>query len=107
MADWQHLNIEGLGPIQRVTATFQVGPPLAWLPFPAFKVKVIERTGGSYLGVPNVAVRAADGSPDWVSGLGDTAEEALEDALNNFVRSLDGRQELPEGAFVWSDPHDF
>jgi hypothetical protein len=107
MTDWRHLSIEGLGPVERVAAMFQVGPPLTWLPFAAFKVKVIERAGDTFLGVPNVAVLAADGSPHWVSGLGDTAEEALEDALNHFVRSLDGRQDLPEDAFVWSDPHDF
>src|SRR4051794_21063686 len=107
MADWQHLRVEGLGPVERVAAIFQVGPPLAWLPFASFKVKVVERPDGSFLGVPNVAVRAADGSPDWVGGLGDTVEEALEDALNYLVRSLDGRRDLPEDAFAWSDLHDF
>jgi hypothetical protein len=107
MAGWRQLSVEGLGPVRRVAATFQVGPPLARLPFAALKVKVIERADGSFLGVPNVAVRDPDGTPDWISGPGGTIEEALEDALNYFVKSLDERQDLSAGSFTWSDPHDF
>lgn len=107
MADWRTLNIVGLGPAGRVAATFQIGPPLAWLPFASFKVKVIERADGSFLGVPNVAVRSTDGMPDWISGLGDTVDDALEDALNYLVRSLGGREDLPVDSFVWADRDDF
>lgn len=107
MPTWQHLKVEGLGPVTRVAAVFQIGPPLEWMPFPSFKVKVLERGNGSFLGVPNVCVKAPDGSPEGTSGLGSTVEEALEDAMNYFVQSLDDRRDLPEDAFVWSDPEEF
>ena len=64
MPDWRDLRLDGLGPITRVVAIFQVGPPLERLPFPSFKVKVIERAGadGRYLAVLNICLRAgADG----------------------------------------------
>lgn len=107
MPTWQHLKVEGLGPATRVAAVFQIGPPLGWLPFPSFKVKVLERGDGSFLGVPNVCVKALDGSPQWTSGLGSTVEQALEDALNYFVLSLDDRRDLSEHAFMWTAPEEF
>ncbi len=104
---WRQIRFEGLGPISHVAAVFQVGPPLAALPFASLKVKVVERADGSFLGVPNVAVLASDGSPDWVSGLGGTVEEALADALHSFEMSLGGRSELSEACFAWAAPEDF
>ena len=104
---WRQHCVEGLGPISRVAAVFQVGPPLAALPFASLKVKVVERADCSFLGVPNVAVMASDGSPDWVSGMGSTVEEALADALRYFVSSLGGRSGLGEESFAWAAPEDF
>jgi hypothetical protein len=102
MPTWRSLRVDGLGPIQRVASVFQIGPPLGWLSFPSFKVKVLERVDGSFLGVLNVAVRGHDGSPEWTSGLGATVEEALEDALNRFVETLCGRGDLPDESFAWA-----
>jgi hypothetical protein len=107
MTDWRNLKVEGLGPVAREVAVFQVGPPLARLPFASFKVKVIERPDGSYLGLPNVARRSADGSPDWIGGLGASIEEALEDTLRWFVRSLNEDDDTTEEDFVWAAPEDF
>jgi hypothetical protein len=107
MPDWRSLRIDGLGPIQRLAAVFQVGPPLARLPFPSFKVKVLERADGSFVAVLNVAIRAADGSPDWEAGLGDSVEEALEEALVRFARSLGDDGILSECAFAWADAGEF
>lgn len=107
MSDWRELRVEGLGPIERVVAIFQIGPPLERLPFPSFKVKVIERGNGSFLAVLNVAVNGPDGHWDGEAGLGGTAEEALEDALRRFVRLLNERQTVSESDFIWSDPSEF
>jgi hypothetical protein len=107
MPTWRSLKVDGLGPIQRVASVFQVGPPLDWLPFPSFQVKVLERGDGSFLGVPNVAVRNHDGSPEWTSGLGTTVAEALEDALNRFVETLSGRRDLSDESFAWADLGEF
>jgi hypothetical protein len=107
MSDWRKLRVEGLGPISRQVSVFQVGPPLARLPFASFKIKVIERPDGSFLGVPNVACRSGDGSPDWISGLGSSAEEALEDTLRRFVISVSAREGVTDADFEWAAPEDF
>jgi hypothetical protein len=107
MIDWRHLKVEGLGPVSRQVAVFQIGPPLTHLPFACFKVKVIERPDGSYLGVPNVARRSVDGSPDWIAGLGPSIEEALEDTLRWFARSARMGDAATEEDFVWADPEEF
>ena len=107
MTDWRRMRIDGLGPIERVVAVFRVGPPLERLPFPSFKVKVVERANGSFVAIPNVAVLASDGSPDWEAGLGRTIEEALEDALKRFVRILDERRPETDVDFAWSDSSEF
>lgn len=107
MPDWRELRVEGLGPIARVVAVFQVGPPLQRLPFSSFKVKVLERANGSFLAIPNVAALGQDGHPMWEAGLGDSLEEALEDALKRFVRNVDERMATSESQFAWSDPKEF
>jgi hypothetical protein len=104
---WRNLRVDGLGPVSRVAAVFQVGPPVAALPFASLKVKVIERADGSFLGVPNVARRTPDGSPDWVGGLGASIEESLEDTLRWFARSVGNGEGLREDDFEWAAPEDF
>lgn len=107
MTDWRALRVEGLGPIDRIVGVFQIGPPLERLPFPSFKVKVIERSNGSFLAALNVAIIADDGYPDGEAGLGETVEEALSDALHRFVRLLEERKPQSEADFSWSDPIEF
>jgi hypothetical protein len=107
MGDWRSMRVGGLGPIDRVVGVFQVGPPLERLPFASFKIKVLERSNGSFLAVPNVAVLAENGFPTGEAGLGGTLEEALEDALKRFVRLLDERMPESEADFVWSNPAEF
>ena len=106
MADWRALRVEGLGPVSREVAVFQVGPPLARLPFASFKVKIIERDNQSFLAIPNVARRLPDGSPDWTAGLGNSIDEALEDALRYFAESIgDGSDSLED--YEWAAVEDF
>jgi hypothetical protein len=68
---------------------------------------VVERPDGSFLGVPNVAIRSSDGSPDWISGLGGSVDEALEDTLRYFVRSVGGNVNLTLEDFEWAASEDF
>ena len=107
MPDWRELRVAGLGPIDRVVAIFQVGPPLKRVPFPSFKVKVVERANGSFLAVLNLRPLGPDGHPDAEAGLGDTVEEALEDALRRFARIIDERKLNSEADFAWADPEEF
>jgi hypothetical protein len=109
MPDWRELRVEGLGPIERVVAVFQIGPPLEWLPFPSFKAKVVERVSADspYVAVLNVALRGPDGHRDGQAGIGDTVEAALEDALRRFAQAVKERGPVTEDDFVWSDPTEF
>lgn len=107
MPGWRELRVKGLGPLDRVVAVFQVGPPLERVPFPSFKVKVIDRANGSFLAVANVATLGPDGHPTGEAGLGDSVDEALEDALRRFVRILDERKPNSEADFARSAPEEF
>lgn len=103
--------IEGIARIDRISAVFEVWPEGNAVPFAKFKVKVIERAGGDFLGVPNVAVRnPATGHPEYTSGLGKTVEEALADAIKYFLKEIKQNtpaHDLSEADFVWSASEDF
>ncbi len=80
-------------------------------PFAKMKVKVLDRSKGDYLAVPNLAFRnPVSGAPEYTSGLGNTIEEAVDDLLVRFVsevRSCKSGDELTDADFEWSAPEDF
>lgn len=97
--------------VERVVAEFHV-----WLgalfPFATMKVRVLERNRGEgFLAVSNLLVLNRESRlPDYSSGIADTIEGALEDALCRFVELA--RENLPadgftESDFTWSAPEDF
>jgi len=104
MADWRTLSFQGFRVVERIAAVFEVGPPLPEpIPFAGFQVKVLERRNGSFAAFLNVAVRGADGNADSIAGLGDTVDEALEDALIWFWRMVQERSASRPEDFVWTD----
>ena len=102
--------MDGVIRIDKTVAILEV-----WLdatfPFAKMKVKVLDRSKGDFLAVPNLALRnPASGSPEYTSGLGSTIEEAVNDLLVAFfseVRSYKSDNELTEADFEWSAPEDF
>ncbi|MES1213107.1 MAG: hypothetical protein ABUL64_00835 [Singulisphaera sp.] len=97
--------------VERVVAEFNV-----WLgelfPFAKMKVKVIERNiGEGFLAVPNLVVRnRLSHDPEYISGISDTIDGALDDAICRFVELA--RQNAPESGlteadFIWSAAEDF
>jgi hypothetical protein len=96
--------------IDRVAGQFEV-----WLdesfPFAKMKVKVLERSPRDFLAVSNVFIRNINSQdPQYISGLGDSIEEALEDLMTRFLGDV--RDNLPESGlseadFEWSSPEDF
>ncbi len=102
--------IEGVVRIDRVAEVFEIWPAEEF-PLAKFKVKVLQREDGQFLGVPNVAIKnPVTGEPEWTSGLGDSIEEALQDALRYFFREVeDNRCDRPlaEEDFCWANPDDF
>jgi hypothetical protein len=79
-------------------------------PFAKMKVKVLERSS-DFLAVPNLIFRnPSTGDPEYVSGLGDTSDEAIHDLLERFVadvKRLKPEGDLAESDFEWSAPEDF
>jgi len=102
--------MRGVARIDRVAAVFEVWSD-GTFPFAKFKVKVVERSGDGFLGIPNVAIRNQEtGEPEYTSGLGKTIEEALLDTLTYFAREVEqntGRRELSNTDFIWSAFEDF
>ena len=102
--------MDGIIRIDKVVSELEV-----WLdasfPFAKFKVKVLERSNGDYLAVPNLARRdRVSGERDGLSGLGDDPEEAVNDLLARFVSNVRENSigiELSEADFEWSAPEDF
>ncbi|NLS91754.1 MAG: hypothetical protein GXX96_06185 [Planctomycetaceae bacterium] len=96
--------------IDRVVAIFEVWPRTDF-PITKFKVKVLQRADAKFLGVPNAAIKnAVTGNPEWTSGMGDSIEEALKDAIRYFfleVRQNRSDDSLTENDFSWASPEDF
>jgi hypothetical protein len=102
--------MDGVIRIDKVVAMLEV-----WLdatfPIAKMKVKVLDRSQGDFLAVPNLAFRdPTSGAHEYISGLGDTAEEAVNDLLVRFIsefRSQKPSNELTEADFEWSAPEEF
>jgi hypothetical protein len=106
---WTDIKIPGVT-IHRIAGMFEI-----WaggkLPFPTFRIKIIERPGAGFAGFLNVAVKnRADGSAEWTGGLGDSLESALEVAIANFFQEIEKHKpdhELTEADFLWALPENF
>ena len=104
------VQMDGIIKIDKVVANLEV-----WLdptfPFAKMKVKVLERSPGDFLAVPNLAWRnAALNEAEYTSGLGGSAEEAVRDLLERFVSEVREQSSggiLTETDFEWSAPEDF
>ncbi|MDQ3335208.1 MAG: hypothetical protein M4D80_08600 [Myxococcota bacterium] len=103
--DWKTANLFGATDISRICGVYEIGSMK--VPGTKFKIKVLERGRGDFLAVPNVCLKASDGSEDWIAGLGKTELEALEDALKWFMGALQQREHVVPEDFEWSDPNDF
>jgi hypothetical protein len=106
MSTWRDIKIDHINLIEKLVAEFNVCA-IQIVPYGKFKVRVFEHPDGSFTGYPNIAVKNAQGSPDWMSGWGKTVDEALEDTIRQFLMTVGGRLDLPAEAFEYSDPHDF
>lgn len=71
-----------------------------------FKVKVVERAD-DFAAFVNVLAKDAEGMPDYLSGIGRSEREAIEDLMRRFMKSLETSSPQTEDDFEWSDPHDF
>jgi len=106
MSSWKTINLFGAARIARVVGIYEITLPRR-VPGGSFKIKVIESMDGSFAAFPNVCLKSSIGEPEWISGLGRSEAEALEDALRWFMRELDARPSVKDDDFEWSDPIDF
>ncbi|WHI48020.1 hypothetical protein ACJJIE_09915 [Microbulbifer sp. TRSA001] len=104
MKDWTLINSDKFGPISKIVAVFQVGPPLKDLAIPCIKIKILENKSGKFIGTPNIAVMGQDDHPQWISGFGETPEAALIDTLEEFYNTA---KKVSEEDFVYSKSDDF
>jgi hypothetical protein len=102
---WLKANLHGAGAIARLCAVYEITDTR--IPGSRFKAKVLQRGDAEYIASLNVCLKDAQGSPDWMAGLGRTELEALEDALKWFMSALKRRDSLGPDDFEWSDPLDF
>lgn len=104
--NWKDVNLSGTTMLSRVSAEYEVIAPK--VPYGGrFKIKVLERMDGSFFAVPNVCLKTADGSPDWLGGSGRSEAEALENVLRSFMNEIQKREPCVPDEFEWSDPADF
>jgi hypothetical protein len=103
-------DVNGVIRIDRVVEQLEI-----WLdqsfPFAKVRVKVLERSSGDFLAVPNVNVlNRTSREPEYISGLGSTVDEAVDDLLVRFVEGV--REHTPinglaESDFEWAASEDF
>jgi hypothetical protein len=104
--DWRAINLYGAASISRVVGVFEVSD-LRGVPWTRYKIKVLERGAGDFIALPNVCVKGEHGVPEWMSGLGRTDIEALQDLVERLGEMLRSRSNWRPEDFEWSDPHDF
>ncbi|WP_157604918.1 hypothetical protein [Schlesneria paludicola] len=103
--------MDGIVRITRVVALFDIWVDTDLFPFLKMKVKVVEKSEGSYLALMNVHRRdRTSGETDYLSGFADTVDAAIADLLTTFVSEV--REHVPEGGlidndFEWSDHENF
>ncbi len=106
---WDTLQIAGIQRIERVVAEFYV--ECSDIPSRYFRVKILEAANGTYIGRLNVSLKNADDAPDWIAGLGASVDEALADAIEQFVGQLDQcgepQHHLTAADFEWAACEDF
>jgi hypothetical protein len=106
---WDQIAIDGILSIDRVVAEFRIESPD--IPSRYFRVKITETNTNRYIGRCNVSINSTDNCPEWILGMGNSIDEALEDTLQQFVRSLQqhkgDRSFLEEEDFTWADCEDF
>ena len=107
LEDWKKLKIAKVAQIERAVAEFRVWS-IEIFPYAKIKVKILEDSHGSYMGMPNMAAkRRRDGSPDWISGSGKSVAEALEDTIKHVLDSIAENGAVSENDFEWSALEDF
>src|SRR5262245_3865777 len=103
---WRDVKLFGATRISRVCGIYEIIETTK-VPGTKFKVKVLERGPGDFVAIPNICLKAPDGSPDGMAGLGRSEVEALQDALKWFMGELAKRDSCTPDDFEWSDPVDF
>jgi hypothetical protein len=107
---WKTIQAIGIQRIERVVAEFYV--ECSDIPSRYFRVKVTEDNQGHFIGRINVSIKnATDNSPEWIAGLGESVDAALNDAIQQLMHQLDhcgkNKHQLTEDDFEWAACEDF
>lgn len=103
---WKNIKIKDIPEIDKVVAEFEIGE-VKKTPWGKFRVKVLERQNGDFFALTNLMFIDHTGFENAGYGEGKTIEEALEQAIVDFMSYLPDDRELTEADFTVSDPYDF
>lgn len=108
--EWMKIRIEGIASIKKVVAEFIVEEH-KYTPYGKFKVRILEKQNGTFVGYTNLLVIGEDGYPSPEVGIGDTVEETLTDTVEIFLHQLvlkiNSKGNLGEDDFEYADSFDF
>lgn len=103
--------MDGIVRIDKVAALLDVWLDPNLFPFPKLRVKVLERSSNDFLAVTNVLPRdPKTGELGYVSGLGGSIDESVDDLLCRFVadvRKYSETRTMTAADFEWSAAEDF
>lgn len=89
--------------VKKVIAIFEIHET-KYTPYHIFKIKILEDNSNNFSGFPNIAIKNKDGNPEWISGIGATPTEALNDTLKWLLQTfLEHGKFFTEEEFVWAD----
>lgn len=116
MNSWKEVTHPDIAEIQMKITEFYVYTDSKRIDFPfiKYKIKILQSTEDYYSAYLNVAViNPSIGGVDYICGSGDSIYNAMTDAINSFIFSIEEMledredKELNIDDFEWSDPHDF
>jgi hypothetical protein len=99
---WRDLRLPGLAGLEREVAVFVVHQKRDDLPM-TFRVRIVERPGGTFSGYSEIAFRDSDGTEDWIAGTGATEEEALADTVKGVLLSFEGKVIVDDASIAWAE----
>lgn len=103
---WKDIKIKGIPMIEKVVGEYEI-VEIEKTPWAKFRVKVFEKQDGSFVAITNLMYIDETGFENAGYGIGKSEEEALEDAIINFMSKLPNDRELTEKDFTEADPYDF
>lgn len=100
------VKIQGIAGIDKCVGEFEVWG-VEKIPYPKFKVKVLELSNGRYEGHTDLEVIDVDNDYYGAIMRGETIEEALEKTINYFIKLVSKVDNIDKSSFSYIDYSEF